>query len=245
MSTPANEGRFPTTHWTLIQRLKSGDDATVQRALEDLCQQYHYPLYCFIRRRGLAHHDAQDALHDFLGKFLRLGSFGSADADKGHLRAYLVTSMDRFLINRHEGLAGERREVSTDSENFTGADAERFERERFDELDTPGRVFERKWAQELMRHVFQQLGEAYAASGKSAVFQALKPVILRGGSLRGEEPAALAASLEMNEPALRKALSRLLRHYRTALEGEVRQTVASENEVAEEIAYLRQLFGGK
>lgn len=71
---PKGESRFPTTEWTLISRLKSEDGATSARALDDLCRQYHYPLYCLIRSRGLAHHDAEDALHDFLAKLLRLES---------------------------------------------------------------------------------------------------------------------------------------------------------------------------
>ena len=70
-------------------------------------------------------------------------------------------------------------------------------------------------------------------------------MILRGGSLREEDPATIAASLEIKETALRMALSRLLRRYRDALEAEVRQTVDGEEEVAGELAYLRRLFSGK
>ena len=245
MTPSAQDGRFPATPWTLIRRLKCGDADTARRALDDLCQQYHYPLYCYIRRRGLAHHDAQDALHDFLSKLLRLGAFAEADAEKGHLRAFLSAALHRFLLNWHEGQAHRRREVSTDSEQFTAADEDRFLREKFDARDTPDRVFERKWAQELIRRVLQQLGEDYAGRGQAALFKALKPVILRGGSLREEDPATIAASLEIKETALRMALSRLLRRYRDALEAEVRQTVDGEEEVAGELAYLRRLFSGK
>ena len=77
------------------------------------------------------------------------------------------------------------------------------------------------------------------------LFKALKPVILRGGSFRGEDPGAVAEKLGMSEPALRKALQRALAEYRKTLENEVLQTVADENEVDEELAYLRGLFGGK
>jgi RNA polymerase sigma-70 factor (ECF subfamily) len=245
MTTSAHAGRFPATPWTLVARLKSADAAIAQRALNDLCKQYHYPLYCYIRRRGLAHHDAQDALHDFLAKLLRTHAFEGVEAEKGHLRAFLSTALHRFLINWHEGIARRGAELSTDSDHFIEIDEQRFQRENFTERDTPDRIFERKWAQELLRHVFEQLKAQYAARGKSALLEALKPVILRGGSLRGEDPAALAASLEMNEPALRKALSRLLRDYRELLENEVRQTVDRHEEVEEELAYLRGLFGGR
>jgi len=243
--TSSNAGRFPATPWTLVARLKSADAATAQRALDDLCKQYHYPLYCYIRRRGVPHHDAQDALHDFLAKLLRTHAFESVDSTKGHLRAFLSTALHHFLINRHEGAARRSAELSTDSEHLVEADEQRFLKEKFTERDTPDRIFERKWAQELLRHVFEQLKTQYAARGKSALLETLKPVILRGGSLRGEDPAALAASVGMNEPALRKALSRLLRDYRKLLENEVLQTVDQPEEVTGELAYLRGLFGGK
>ena len=245
MTPSSDDGQFPTTHWTLVMRLKSGDEATARRALDDLCAQYHYPLYCYIRRRGLSHHDAQDVLHDFLAKLLRLDAFESADAEKGRLRAFLSAALGRFLINWRSGSAQRQRENSVDISCFSDDSEERFNREKFTEHDTPDRVFERQWARELLRRVLQKLATAFEERGKSSLFEALKPVILCGGSFRGEDPAAIAAKLGMSEPALRKALQRALSDYRKALENEVLQTVANEEEVEEELAYLRGLFGGK
>src|SRR5687767_4122376 len=104
---PRDDGRFPTTHWTLIARLKGPDDGDARRALNEICAQYHYPLYCYIRRRGLEHHDAEDALHDFLARLLRLDSLEKASAAQGRLRGYLCVSLQRFLISRHQS-AGQR-----------------------------------------------------------------------------------------------------------------------------------------
>jgi len=50
---------FPTTHWTLITRMRQGG-AVRQTALENLCQVYWYPIYVFLRRRGYPQHDAED-----------------------------------------------------------------------------------------------------------------------------------------------------------------------------------------
>src|SRR5437773_972735 len=95
------DGQFPPTRWSLIARLKGGDEVAARGALEELCAAYHYPLYCYIRRRGLAQHDAEDALHDFFAKLLRLDAFADADAGKGRLRTFLATGLQRFLINWH------------------------------------------------------------------------------------------------------------------------------------------------
>ncbi len=107
--TPSDEGRFPTTSWTLIARLKNPDAEIAHRALDELFGQYHFPLYCAIRRSGLAHH----ALHDFLAKLLRLDAFAGADAEKGRLRAYLSTALQRFLHNWHRDQAHRAHEVAS------------------------------------------------------------------------------------------------------------------------------------
>jgi RNA polymerase sigma-70 factor (ECF subfamily) len=241
----SGDGRFPTTHWTLVVRLNSNDEDTVRHALEDICKQYHYPLYCYLRRRGLNHHDAQDVLHDFLAKFIRLDAFGAADATKGRLRAFLSAALGRFLINWHEGAQQRHRSQSMDIADFIEGSEERFNREEFTELDTPDRVFDRKWAQELLRRVLNTISAEYAKRGKLELIAALGPIILRGGSLRGHDPAAIAAKLGMNEPALRKTLQRALAEYRRILEDEVLQTVSMPDEVEGELAYLRGLFNKK
>jgi|GEM_PF-6097096 len=64
--TGTGDNPFPSVHWTLIDRLKSTGNRETDLALEDICAQRHHPLHSYIRRRGLEHHDAQDALHDLL-----------------------------------------------------------------------------------------------------------------------------------------------------------------------------------
>jgi hypothetical protein len=41
------QGDFPNTRWSLISRAKKGEDTA--RALSELCEQYWYPLYVFVR----------------------------------------------------------------------------------------------------------------------------------------------------------------------------------------------------
>ncbi len=231
---------MPATRWTVIARLHSQDEKQVRRALDDLCSQYHYPLYCYIRLRGFSHHDAQDALHDFLVKFLRLDSFQTADESKGKLRCYLLVSLQRFLGNwsrQHD----HSEETSLDISSFNG-DLEHYQRERFSDGDTPDRIFERKWAQELLTGVLQRVREKYALIGKEHVFDVLRPVLCAGGSLRGEDGVAMAHSLGLSNGALRVALNRLLKDYREMLESDVAQTVFDQNKVGEEIAHLKQAF---
>ena len=240
-------GRFPTTSWTLIARLKSPDAAEALRALDDLVAQYHFPLYCAIRRRGLAHHDAEDALHDFLAKLLRLDAFAEADAAKGRLRAFLCTALARFLSNWHRDHADRNREVSLDAPDLRGessppdADA-RYLALLLPDHETPEQLFDRQWARALIERVEQRLAAQYSERGKTELFTTLAPVLHSGGSLRGEDTTRLAAVLGLSESGLRSALHRFLKHYCELLEAEILQTVATRAEVNEELAYLRAAF---
>ncbi len=237
---PASDknAHFPTTQWTLISRLRSQDDAVSSRALDELCAQYHYPLYCYIRRRGLDHHDAQDVLHDFLAKLIRLESFQTTKEEKGRLRGFLGTALSRFLSSWHTSQNRRAHEVSIDEEMDLSAAEQRFQRERLRDDETPDRLFERKWAHELIRHVLRRMKREYTARGKLALFEALKPVLLDGGSLRGHDHEAIAATLDMSPGSLRTSLSRLLDSFRELLREEVAQTVEDLAEVEDEISYL-------
>jgi len=236
------DGNFPTTSWTLIARLRSADEAEARRALDELVGQYHFPLYCAIRRRGLAHHDAEDALHDFLAKLLRLESFAEADAAKGRLRAFLSTALGRFLSNWRRDHAAQLREVSIDAPLHGEEDQRRYREERFPDHETPERLFDRQWARELMSRVLRRLEGEYAEREKGEIFAALMPVLERGGSLRDEDAPALAARLGVNASMLRTRLHRFLQDYRNLLEAEVLQTVTSREEVEAEVAHLQASF---
>lgn len=251
MKTPGNaDGAFPTTSWTLIARIRSGDAATARRALDEVCNQYRFPLYCFIRRRGLAHHDAEDALHDFLAKLLRLDTFAEASADKGRLRAFLSTALGRFLVNWHRDRPHRRREVGgaggAAEDAGTPPTADPADEARYlravAEGDTPERVFDRKWCHTLIARAIERLRLRYREKGQSSLFDALLPALHAGGSLDGSEAERIAAILGITHNNLRVSLTRLMARFRTAFEEEVAQTASTPEETRAEIAYLTQLF---
>ena len=236
------DATFPTTRWTLIARARSEDETVAGRALNEVCAQYHYPLYCFIRRSGLDHHDAEDALHDFFAKLLRLEVFAGAMQEMGRLRGLLVTALRRFVLSWRRDQTHRGREVSADAPFPAAEDEARYERERFVESETPERTFERKWGHELLVRVMARLRESYAKKDRVAVFGALRPALEAGGTLRDGDVPGLAARLGITENALRGTLVRLLGEFREILKSEVRQTVGSNVEVADEIAHLQAIF---
>ncbi len=241
--TPQGDGRFPTTQWTLIARFKSADESVAAKALDEICAQYHYPLYCYLRRRDCDHHDAQDVLHDFLARLLEHRALERVDEAGGRLRGYLSTALGRHLISWHRSAA--RRAASghgiTVSLDFQAVE-NRYHHEHFTDGDTPDRIFERKWAIELLRQVIAKLAARYEAKGRTPLFAALRPALERGGSLRGEDTPALAAQLGLTPTALRVAMSRLLDEFAGVIQAEVRLTVERPEDVPDELAYLMSLF---
>jgi RNA polymerase sigma-70 factor (ECF subfamily) len=242
MEEPAPANHFPATRWTLVHLLRSGDEAVARRALDEICSLYHYPLYCFIRRRGLPHHDAQDALHDFFSKLIRTDALAKADSAKGRLRSFLATALHNFLLNRHRDQPGDSREPGPGC-GWPQAE-ERYRHEQFHHDETPERIFDRKWGCELLARAVRTLGARYSEKKRTPLFEALRPVLLAGGSLRGEDAPGIAVGLGLSEGALRVALNRLLADFRTVLRAEVLQTVASPADVDEELRQLLRIFDG-
>jgi len=181
-------------------------------------------------------------LHDFLAKLLRNESLKRTQRESGKLRGFLSTAIQRFLANWHRDHAKERLNVSIEAQQELERSEERFQREKLTEEDTPKRVFERKWAQELLRRVLAEIEAEYVRKNKLSLFQALRPIVLAGGSLVGEETNALAASLSMSSAALRVALSRFLGDYRDRLCCDVLQSISNPDEIDEELACLARAF---
>ncbi|MES2505484.1 MAG: hypothetical protein V4599_02200 [Verrucomicrobiota bacterium] len=242
MSSPHAESHLPATQWTLIARLRHGDPQDAKRALDELISQYRYPLYCYLRRRGYQHSDADDILQDFLMKLLRNESFASADASKGRLRCMLHVSLERFVISWERANKHRRTEFSIEEEVVPGdSDIERrYQHENFQDHETPDQIFGRKWTLTLLGAALGRVGEMYKARGREQLFKVLRPVIMDGGSLRGEQGPLLAEAAGMNYGALRTALMRMMADYQEALHQEILQTVEDPAAAKEEFAQLRQ-----
>lgn len=243
MPPASRKSDLPTTQWSLIARLKSPDEEKARAALDEICLAYHYPLYCQIRRRGFSHHDAEDALHEFLLKLMRLDTFGVADAEKGRLRTFLLVALRRFLANWiRDSQRKKSHEVSRDSLAAIREAGKRFELDEAAHHESPDLLYDRQWVQELMHRALERLRCDYAVKGRAEVFEALRPGLLNGGSLAGEQSDTLAERLGMRPGALRIAFHRLLDHFRESLRQEILMTVEDRAAAKQEFAELMTMF---
>lgn len=232
---------FPTTQWSLVLaagRYPSGTNSN--SALATLCQKYWYPLYAYARRRVGNVDEAQDLTQAFFVDLLERKSIAVADPERGRFRAFLSTSFRYFLANQWDRARARKRggDKSILSLDFAAGDS-RYKMTPVDE-QTPEKIFDRQWALQLLELVLSCLRQEYQNSGKDHQFDLLKRFITEKGS--AAEYEAAGKELGCNSGAVQVAVSRLRSRYRGMLRNEIRQTVATEGEVADEIASLFNTF---
>lgn len=102
MDSLQGRGRFPTTHWSLVARAGQDSTETKRQALGELLTRYLPALRAhLIHGKRLSPDNADDLLQEFVAaKLLEKELLGRADAELGKFRTFLLTALDRFLIDR-------------------------------------------------------------------------------------------------------------------------------------------------
>src|SRR5688572_1037436 len=158
---------FTTTHWSVVL-LAGGETSTeADRALDDLCRAYWYPLYAYVRRQGRAAEDAQDLTQEFFARLLERKHLRLADPERGRFRTFLLSSLKNFLINEWEKSRAAKRGGASVTFSLNEQDADgRYVMEPVDGL-TPDRIYEKRWAVTLLANVLARLRQKYLAANKA------------------------------------------------------------------------------
>jgi DNA-directed RNA polymerase specialized sigma24 family protein len=236
------ERRFPTTHWSLIGRLKSHDKKETANAVAEIFTTYRYPLYGYLRTTGMHHEDSEDVLQGFFAKMLRNDAFMQADSERGKLRTFLLTALSRFRLNWQRGEQRRQQRVRAEGDLWD-ADESRFQMEQHAMGETPADYYDRRWAMELIARVMTSLRTAYVRRNKQSLHEALVP-LLSSTLPETDGFAVIASRLGVTENALRVSLCRLRGDFRDLLLKEVKLTLDEGEDVKAEIQHLLSLFQG-
>ena len=234
---------FVTTRWSVVRAAGGSDTTSARAALEKLCRTYWYPLYAYVRRRGHSPEDAQDLTQEFFARLLEGQSLAGADPELGRFRSFLLTCMNHFLTDEWKKAKAKKRGGGREMLSLDWAAAE----ERFDlepaDNSAPDRIFEKQWALALLAEVLNRLEMEYQQEGKTELFAALKQTLM--GSRESQPYAELAASLGMNESAVKVAVHRLRKRYRELIREEIAGTLDRTQDIEQEMRHLfRALSGG-
>jgi RNA polymerase sigma factor (sigma-70 family) len=241
MHTLPGASQFPTTRWTLVIAASDPQRKEARSALVSLCENYWYPLYAYLRRRGYASDQAQDLTQDFFIRVLEGRYLDRADPEKGRFRSFILTSLKFFVADENDRQRARKRGggMVVPLEFSTGE--ERYQREPA-HGETPERIFERRWALCILDRVVEKLRAEFVSHGRQEHFDRLK-VFLLGSS---EAPyAALAQEMNTSEGALKVAIHRLRKRYRELFRQEIADTVADPAEVESELRHLAAALNGK
>ena len=94
--------RFTTTLWTQVLAAPRNE-----KALASLCRKYWYPLYAFLRRKGVSSHEAEDLTQGFFVHLLSKQGLETVRREYGKFRSFLLASLQtlrcRPARSRHGG----------------------------------------------------------------------------------------------------------------------------------------------
>ncbi|HEX9046408.1 MAG TPA: sigma-70 family RNA polymerase sigma factor, partial [Verrucomicrobiae bacterium] len=198
---------FATTHWTVVLAAGRQHSPQADRALEELCRTYWFPLYAYVRRRGYSKADAEDLTQAFFARLLEKNFLHHVDAEKGKFRAFLLAALKHFLANEWDKSQRQKRggggltlslDWQTADTSFQIADAKE---------PSPDRAFDREWAVALLGKVIQRLQSECEAEGRGNQFSELKIFLTAGKGTQSHAEAA--RRLGMDETAARVAVHRL------------------------------------
>jgi DNA-directed RNA polymerase specialized sigma24 family protein len=237
------EGLFASTRWTMV--LDAGESQTppdqALSALSELCRIYWRPIFLFLRCQGSNPDDAQDLTQGFFAHLIESRAYARADPEKGRFRSFLLGALKHFVAHarahdRTQKRGGGMIFGPLDTAAIAEADARVVA-----SAWSPERIYEREWAETLLRQALDRLAEECALAGKDELFKHLNShlSVTSEGAVPYEE-----MSLRLGRPitTLRSDVARLRSRYRAILREEVGGTVAKASEVDAELRHLCEVL---
>jgi len=238
MHTQTGASEFPTTRWSLVAAAGDPQRKEARSALVSLCENYWYPLYAYLRRRGFAADQAQDLIQDFFVRVLEGHYIDRADREKGRFRSFLLASLKFFVADEQDRRRTRKRGGGAIVPLEFSSGEERYQREPGHD-ETPERIYERRWALSMLDRVVERLRNEFVHQGRPEHFDRLK-IFLLGQT--NAPYAELARKMNTSEGALKVAIHRLRKRYRELFRAEIADTVADPSEVESELRYLVEVL---
>jgi RNA polymerase sigma factor (sigma-70 family) len=229
---------FITTRWTVVLAAADRDAPEAERALEEICQTYWFPLYAYIRRRGHPPEDAEDLAQEFFRQLLEHHWIGDVDRAKGRLRAFLITALKHFMAKEWRKASAQKRGGLQRTLSLDSSIAE----SRYASTATPGTdaeaLFDREWALTLLDLTFNRLEQEYLNAGKADLFARLKEgLVMTHQAINYPE---LSAYLRMTEGAIRVTIHRMRKRFRELYRAEIAQTLPPGADLDDELRHLAE-----
>ncbi|HXE55844.1 MAG TPA: hypothetical protein VN541_22660 [Tepidisphaeraceae bacterium] len=233
-------GAFPATSWSLIGRVASGDAADSRRALGVLLEMYLPALRArLIVDRRVNPNLAQDVLQGFVAdKILAQELISRASRERGKFRSFVLTALDRYLIDRLRGKASASRNASSMASEV-------------EQLPAPGQgpcdAFVREWARQLVAQAVKRMEAECAARNRPDLWALFRGRLLECGP-DGAQPAPYGQFMaEFGFTSVAQASNALVtakRMFLRCLRSVVAEYIEDPAQIDAEIADIRAALEG-
>ncbi len=237
----SGEHRFQTTQWSVVLNARRDSEAVSdewRNSLESLCEDYWYPLYAYLRRKGYAAADAQDLTQDFFASLIEKDFLRSVDPEIGRFRWFLMDAIKKYAANWNAAQSAEKRGGGRKvlSLSFDQGESQ-YTREPVDGW-TPEKLFDRRWALSLLDRALDELRSEYESGGKHRYFQVLKVYLTADNAPPSYSDAA--SKLGLTQTAIKVAIHRLRDKYRQTIRRLVAETLDQDQRLDDEIDELME-----
>lgn len=236
--------RFPTTQWTAIDAVESGEAFRGQQQVGELIRDYWKPVYCYLRRKGYKNEDAKDLTQGFLQEVV-LGRklIQRADRSRGRFRSLLLTALDHYLANvyRHQNA---RKRIPRDKL----LPLDRVEDTPLPDVTaefTSEGSFNYAWVSTLLDRTLAEVEDECGRRDMTVHWQMFRERVLQPLMENREAPsmAELCSRYGIDRPTrASNMIFSVKRRLQSALKRQIRQSVASDAELAEEMELLWHFF---
>lgn len=214
-------------------------DAHRERALDDICRTYWFPLYAFARGRGASPDDAADLTQGFFSSVLQTDFFAKAEPGRGKMRTFLLAAFTRFLSNAHRDSTRLKRGGGHDTVSIEMSGGE----ERLAAVQVGKSIeslYDKHWALTLIDTAMSALRATYASRGKEGHFAALEPLL--HGEADEATYAQAANDLRLSINAARMEVFRMRKKFRVELRRTIADTLnePSAEDIEEELNALKR-----
>jgi RNA polymerase sigma-70 factor (ECF subfamily) len=210
--------------------------------MEQLTGRYWKPVYCYLRRKGHDNESAKDLTQGFFGEIV-LGRdlAGRADRSRGRFRTFLLTALDRYLLDQHRRQRAAKRASSSEMppmplEELPDLPADSRQAQ-------PDQVFNYAWATALLDEVLAKVETDCRCSGQTVHWEVFKARVLTPILENAEPPSleTICARLGIQRQArASNMIVTVKRRFHSAMLETLGQHVDSPSEVEEELHDLME-----
>ncbi len=232
---------FLTTRWSLIDGIQSTDNKD-KALIGRLLGRYWKPVYCYLRRKGCSNEDAKDLTQGFFHDVvLNRALVERADQAKGRFRAFLLHALDQYLINERAKETAQKRRPRGGLVSLEAGDLPILP-STVSQL-TPEDSYHYVWLSDLLDQVLSELETQCLDDGLEVHWNIFHDRVIHP-ILEGSEPPSLSDVCRRHGLDDEKKASNMVitikRRFQMLLRKHVRDTVATEGEVEDELQEILQ-----